>query len=160
MPPYQREEDKPWLNAIIMAGVVGWMIFSFPSNAKLQQQVDEQYPTAALEFMQRQHVNGRIFNTDAWGGYMEWAAPELKPFTDSRTDIFVYNGTFDDYVKTMMIQSPLEVLDKYKFDYVLIEPGHPLEYLLEHSPAWRPKYSDNVAVLFERANAQPVSAVN
>jgi len=160
LPPYQREEDKPWLNAIIMAGVVGWLIFSFPSNAKLQQQVDAQYPTAALVFMQRQHINGRIFNTDAWGGYMEWAAPDLKPFTDSRTDIFVYNETFDNYVKTMLVQSPLEVLDKYKFDYVLIEPDHPLEYLLKHSPAWHPKYSDNVAVLFERANAQPVSAVN
>ena len=72
----------------------------------------------------------------------------------------MYNGTFDDYVKTMLIQSPLEVLDKYKFDYVLIEPGHPLEYLLRHSPEWRPKYSDDVAVLFERATALPVSAVN
>ena len=110
--------------------------------------------------MQRENVSGRIFNTDAWGGYMEWTTPRLKPFTDGRADIFAYNGTFDDYVKTMLIQSPLEVLDKYKFDYVLIEPVHPLEYVLRHSPEWRPKYSDHVAVLFERATAPPVSAVN
>ena len=159
-PPYDPEVDKPWLNAFIMAGVVGWILFTFPSSAKLQRQLDEQFPTAALQFMQQQHVNGRIFNTDAWGGYMEWTAPELKPFTDSRADIFVYNGTFDDYVKTMLIQSPFEVLDKYKFDYVLIEPNHPLEYLLRHSPAWRPVYSDKVAVVFERAATTPVTAVN
>ena len=152
-PPYERDLDKPWLNAFIMAGVAVWMITSFPSNAKLQQDVDENYPTAALEFMQRQHVGGRIFNTDAWGGYMELNTPELKPFTDGRADIFVYNGTFDDYVKAVTIQNPLEVLDKYRIDTVLTEPKQPLAYVLEHSPAWRPVYSDDVAVVFERAAA-------
>jgi hypothetical protein len=150
-PPYERELDKPWLNAGIMAAVLGTLIFFFPSAAQLQQKVDDEYPRAALEFMQRQHINGQIFNQDWWGGYMEWNAPALKPFIDGRADIFVYNGTFDDYVKAVLIQSPFEVLDKYKIDYVLLEPAKPPAYLLEHSSAWRPIYSDKVAVLFERA---------
>jgi hypothetical protein len=79
----------------------------------------------------------------------------LKPFTDGRADIFVYNGTFDDYIKAVMIQAPFEILDKYRIDYVLLEPQQPLGYLLEHSPAWRPIYSDKVAVLFERSAAEP-----
>ena len=49
-PPYERELDKPWLNAGIMAAIVGALIFFFPSAAQLQQKVDEKYPTAALEF--------------------------------------------------------------------------------------------------------------
>ena len=151
--PYDRELDKPWLNAAIMAAVAGLLIFLFPSAAQLQQQVSEAYPTAALEFMQQRHMNGRIFNNDGWGGYMEWTAPDLKPFTDSRADIFVYNGTFDDYIKAVSIQAPLEILDKYKIDYVLFEPKEPLGYVLEHSPAWRPIYSDKVAVLFQRSAA-------
>ncbi len=91
---------------------------------------------------------------------MEWNAPELKPFTDGRADIFVYNGTFDDYVKAVTIQTPFEVLDKYKIDYALLEPATPLTYLLEHSSAWHPIYTDKVAVLFERtpASAAAVSA--
>jgi len=153
--PYRREIDKPWLNAAIMAATVAWIIFSFPSAAQLGQQVSEQYPAAALQFMKQHHLNGRIFNSDAWGGFMEWTDPELKPFTDSRADIFVYNGSFDDYVKAVTIQSPLEVLDKYKFAYVLVEPKQPLTYLLKHSPAWRSIYSDKVAVLFERVAAPP-----
>ena len=48
--PYERELDKPWLNAAIMAAVVGFITFSFPSSAELQRQVDEQYPIAALKF--------------------------------------------------------------------------------------------------------------
>ena len=154
-PPYQREIDKPWLNAVIMAAMVGSVIFYFPSAAKLQQNVDDTYPTAALQFMQRQHLSGRTFNNDGWGGYMEWTAPELKTFIDSRADIFAYNGTLDDYIKVVLIQTPFEILDKYKIDYVLSEPKQPLGYLLEHSPAWRPIYSDKVAVLFERSAAEP-----
>jgi hypothetical protein len=46
--------------------------------------------------MQRQHLNGRIFNEPMWGGYMEWNAPQLRPFIDTRLDMFMYNGTFSD----------------------------------------------------------------
>lgn len=107
-PPYERERDKPWLNAGIMAAIVGSLIFFFPSEAQLQQKVDEKYPRAALEFMQGQHINGRIFNQYLWGGYMEWNAPELKPFIDGRADVFVYKGVLDDHRETTTIEKPLE----------------------------------------------------
>ena len=159
-PPYDRKIDKPSFNATIMAAVVGSLIFFFPSTTQLQQKVDEEYPRAALEFMQRQHLNGRVFNQYVWGGYMEWNAPELKPFTDGRTDIFVYNGAFDDYLKAGSIQTPLEILDKYRIDYVLLQPKRPLGYLLEHSPAWRPIYTDKVAVLLERTPASAGASIS
>ena len=152
-PLYQRELDKPWLNAGIMAAVVGSLIFFFPSAAELQQKVDEQYPTAALQFMQRQHLNGRIFNQYVWGGYMEWNAPELKPFIDGRADIFVYNGVLEDHRKATTIEEPFQILDKYQIDEALLKPEWPLTYLLEHSPAWHMTYSDKVAVLLERVPA-------
>jgi hypothetical protein len=159
-PPYQRDLDKPWLNAAIMAAIVGSMIFFFPSAAQLQQKESEQYPRAALEFMQRQHLNGKIFNLYERGGYIEWNAPELKTFIDGRTDIFVYKGTFDDYLSAIWIRRPFAVLDKYQIDYVLLEPNLPLAYLLEHSPAWRLIYSDKVAVLFERTPATAAVATS
>ena len=149
-PPYERDLDKPWLNAIIIAAVVGALIFFFPSETQLQQKVAEGYPKAALAFMERQNVNGRIFNEYAWGGYMEWNAPQLKTFVDGRADIFIFNGVFDDFLKATAIKHPFEILDKYKIDYVFLRPQEPLNYLLAHSPAWHPIYSDNVAVLFER----------
>jgi hypothetical protein len=33
------------------------------------------------------------------------------------------------------------------------KPVHPLDYILEHSPAWHPIYTGKVAVLFERVPA-------
>ncbi len=153
--PYEPELDKPWLNGAIMAALVGSLIFFYPSAAQLQQRVDREYPAAALEFMQRQHIHGRIFNQYGWGGYMEWTTPELKPFIDGRADIFVYNGTFDDHFHAFMIDKPMEILDKYRIDYVLLAPQEPLTYVLEHSPAWHPIYSDKVAELYGR---QPQTA--
>jgi hypothetical protein len=74
----------------------------------------------------------------------------LRPFIDTRLDIFMYNGAFADKVKISALQAPFEILDKHQFDYVLLKPNQPASYLLEHSATWRPIYTDKVAVLFER----------
>jgi hypothetical protein len=149
-PPYERELDKPWLNAAIIAAVLAGMLYLYPSQAELQAKVDETYPRAALAYMQQHDLNGRIFNRYGWGGYMEWFAPELKPGIDGRADIFVYKGIFMDFLNAMAVQEPLEILDKYQIDYVLVQPKQPFTYVLEHSPGWRVIYSDNIAELFER----------
>ena len=150
LPSYRRERDQPWLNACIMTGIVGTMIFLFPSAAYLQQKIDADFPTAALAFIQQERLQGRIFNEYAWGGYMEWYTPELKPFIDTRGDIFIYNGVIDDYLRVTGNDHSFQLLDKYKIDYVLLSPKRPLIYLLEHSPAWHRIYADKVAALFER----------
>ncbi len=158
-PPYERELDKPWLNAGIIVAILGAMVYFFPSEAQLRQKVDEVYPRAALEFMQRQHINGRIFNRYGWGGYMEWNAPELKPGIDGRADIFVYKGIFNDFLDAMSVKEPFKILDKYKIDYVLVQPKQPLTYVLEHSPDWRVIYSDNIAEVLERTAQMKASTL-
>jgi hypothetical protein len=148
--PYDQQLDKPWLNATIMACIAGALIFFFPSAEQLQKQVALIFPTAAVEFMRNSRLQGRIFNQYGWGGYMEWAAPELHTFVDGRADIFVYNGTLDDHRRATTMEAPLQVMDKYGIQYALLEPHRPLTYLLEHSPGWRIAYADTVAELFER----------
>jgi hypothetical protein len=163
--PYERELDKPWLNAAIMAAVIAGIVVFYPSGAKLQQKVDEVFPTSAIRFLQSRHDQGRIFNQYLWGGYMEWTAPELQTFIDGRADIFVYNGTLDDHRRATTIDAPLEVMNKYKIDYALLQPDRPLTYLIGHSAGWRPIYKDEVAVVFERippgaVTSQPATQAN
>jgi hypothetical protein len=155
--PYDRDLDKPWLNAVVIAGVIVGMGFFFPSAAQLQQKVDDVFPTSAIHFLQQRQVQGRIFNQYLWGGYMEWTAPQLQTLIDGRADIFVYNGVLDDHRRATTIEAPLEVMDKYRIDYALLQPNRPLTYLLEQSAVWRPVYKDKVAVIFERIPATAAS---
>jgi len=152
--PYDAAIDKPWLNAAIMSCAVAAVIFFFPTKHELQVQLDREYPTAAVKFMQSHHLEGRIFNSVEFGGYMEWSSPELKPFIDGREDIFIYNGTFDDYMRTVTLQHPGDVLAKYGIEYILLERAWPLAYVLQGDPSWHLIYSDDVAVLFGRDSAR------
>jgi len=148
---YEREIDKPWLNAIIIAGVIAGLVFVFPSPARLREKVDAKFPTTALAFIEAHQLKGRLFNQYGWGGYIEWNAPEIKPGIDGRADIFVYNGVFTDFLQAMALRDSLATLDKYRIDYVLIGAKEPMAYLLARTPGWQPIYSDKMAVLFERA---------
>jgi len=149
-PPYEAEIDKPWLNAAIIVAVMACIILIFPTEQTLQAQLDREYPKAALEFMQRRGLTGRVFNSVEFGGYMEWNAPELRPFLDGRGDIFVYSGVLDDYTKAVNLQNPGQILNKYGIEYVLLERNWPLAYLLASSSEWHIIYHDNVATLFAR----------
>ena len=150
-PPTGESPNRTWVNAGILAVMVGWIVFSFPTQSELEQQLRERFPAAALEYMQHEQLTGRILNEDWWGGYMEWNMPTMKPFIDSRTDIFVYNGAFDDYISALRIRQPFAVLDKYHINYVLLEPNEPLVYVLKRSSNWQLIYSDNIAVLLKRS---------
>ena len=154
-PDYDPELEKPYLNAILLAGLVVAMIIYFPSESKLQKNVDDEYPKAALAFMQQHHINGRIFNQYKFGGYMELNAPEYKTFIDGRADLYIYAGVFYDYLRASALQHTFEILDKYEVQYVLVDPAEPMVYMLQHSPGWRTIYTDKVAVLIERT-ANPI----
>ena len=156
-PPYNRDLDKPWLNAAIIAALVGAIVVSFPSASQLKHNVDTIYPRAALEFMQRQHIQGRLFNQYGWGGYLEWYAPEYKTFIDGRADIFLYNGVFQDFFAATALSHSEEILDKYNIQYVLLPLKEPLTYFLQHSSSWHTIYSDSVAVLLQRNQANVMS---
>ena len=149
-PPYDARNDKPWLNLAITAAIVAIILGSYPSAAELQERVDGQFPRGALQFMKQRQITGRLFNWYDYGGYIEFYAPAIKTFADGRTDIFVYNHVLDDYQKINTIEEPLELLDKYKIDYVLFPVNKHLTYVLDHSPAWRIIYQDKVVKLYQR----------
>lgn len=91
--------------------------------------------------MKHRHMNGRIFNAAEFGAYIVWNKPEMKPFVD------ICNGSFDDYANVLVMKQPLDVLDKWRIDYVLVGKMWPLVYLLEHTPGWQRIYGHNIAVL-------------
>lgn len=151
-PPYERDLDKPWLNAAIIVATIAAIIYFLPSETQLRQQLDSEYPTAALAYMKQHQLNGRIFHLCEYGGFIEWDAPEIKTFVDGR-ELFAQPGLeeiYEDSVRVIAMRRPFEVLDKYQIEYVLLESSQPTLYLLKHSADWQLIYSDNVASLYQR----------
>ena len=153
---YDPKKDKPWLNLAMTASILGLVLWAYPSTSQLQNSVDAHFPRTALQFMQQKQIGGRVFHFYDYGGYIEWNAPTVRTFADGRADIFIYNGVFDDYLKVNRIEQPLELLDKYRIDYVLFPVDKHLCYVLDHSAGWRMIYEDKVAKLYQRVPEKPI----
>jgi hypothetical protein len=155
---YDAQKDKPWLNLALTVAIAGMIVRAYPSAAQLQENIDSQFPRDALRFMQQRQISGPLFHYYDFGGYLEWNAPALKTFADGRADIFVETGVLDDYLKINQVDQSLELLDKYKIDYVLFPVDKHLTYLLDHSVGWRPIYADKVVKVFQRVPAVAASS--
>lgn len=159
VPPYRRAIDKPILNALVMAGILVFMIRAFPSTAQLRQSIAKEYPADILPYLKSHSLSGRVMNDYSWGGYLCWKDRNFKEFIDSRADIFVYAGVFQDYIKLIGLKNSQAVLDKYGIRYVLFPRNEPLTVALEQNPNWRVAFRGNLSVLFERVGPTPKPAV-
>jgi len=101
-----------------------------------------------------------VFNRYMWGGYLIFFCRDVKPFVDGRTDIFEYTGVLKDYLDAEQLKDSLQIMDKYRIHYVLLPPDYPLAYLLKNNTGWKVIFTDDVAMIFERASLpQAVPAV-
>jgi len=151
------ERELPVLNAALLIGMVALIVRSVPAEANLQRRIVSEFPSAALGYFVHEPRDGRLFNAYDFGGFIEWNAPSVKTFADGRTDIFVYNGVFDDYLRIVLLRNSLDLLRRYDIRYVLYPPGAPFAYLLDHSDRWRVLYADGVARLYERVSGAGAS---
>jgi len=136
-----------------MATVMAIVVLRFPTNQQLQLQIDQFFPSAAVQYLNAHPQQGNMFNQYEWGGYLEWKEPALRTFIDSRTDIFEYKGVLQDYVAISAVDYSQELLDKYQTAYVLYSAESSLSYFLSQSPLWECVYRDKQAVIFRRVRS-------
>jgi len=162
-PPYRPEDETPRVNAMVLAVIIGLMVFFWPREAKVRKSIEETYPAGILPYLAAHAPQGNVLNFYLWGGYLGWHDPELKDFIDSRVDIFEYQGVLKDYLDLLgadnLQRRPDAILDKYRIRYVLFPPsdsknplhlGGGLVYVLEHDPHWKTIYKDRICVLLEK----------
>jgi hypothetical protein len=159
VPPYRAEIDTPLINALAILLMVGGMVHYWPTSAKLQGLVDQQYPAEVLPYLRAHPPAGPMLNFYIWGGYLGWNDRNVRVFVDSRVDIFEYAGVFADYIDLLGLKQPKSILDKYKIRYVLFPHSEPLTYVLEHDPEWKVVFKGGISVLLERAGEASTSPV-
>lgn len=110
------------------------------------------YPVYAVNYIEQHHLlnNAKLLNLYSWGGYLIYRG--VHPFIDGRTDIYLENDTFRNYLamENMWWNGP-SLLDSYRFTVVLFPPGSVLATYLSHQPNWQIAYQDQTAEVFVKA---------
>lgn len=151
--PPQSTRDLPihWRQGI-NALLVGLLTMAALLNAwqvSRPEQVDENYPLGAVNWLRENRPTGRLFNSYNWGGYLIWALPEYPVFIDGRADLYG-NDLLDQWHSVVNNrQESLAILDKWQVKTILLEPGWPvIDTLL--TQGWAIAYKDATAIILIR----------
>jgi hypothetical protein len=112
------------------------------------------YPTAVVDYL-RSHpdaVRGEMFNYFLWGGYLEFALPERKPFIDSRNDSYGIGLVREFRIANEPKPGWETVFTKYNVGWTILPVQHPLNRILELSPHWTRVFSNQQALVFSRVS--------
>lgn len=141
------------LNVVILALVValaGWKV-SLPLGRAFNEQVQgETLPVGAVEWIERERPEGRMFNRYRWGGYLIWRLwPEYQVFVDGRTDLYG-DEVLEDYVEIATAgPRAMELLEAYGVTWAVIWPEDALGTLLA-CEGWELGYEDGVSAVWVR----------
>jgi hypothetical protein len=147
---YDPKHERRLVNVAVIAAVAVMIGLGFPSEQRLSREMSEIFPVGAMNYLRTYPQKGNIFNQYEWGGFLEWNTPQIRPFIDSRTDIFEYNGVLNDYVAISTFNDTQALLDKYQISYVLYPAHTPLAYFLGNSALWECIYQDNQSIIYRR----------
>jgi hypothetical protein len=137
-----------------VVGALGVLIFA--QFGALQHNFNaEHVPVQAVEFLNKEHVAGNMFNNDEFGDYIIYAAwPKYKVFIDGRTDMYGA-ARVKEYLKISQAASGWEsVAEKYQITWVLHDRNSALSKVLLERKDWRLIYSDSIANIFVKAVPQ------
>jgi hypothetical protein len=154
VPRYERDKDRPILNAVGLAIMLAVIIRNFPSQTELLQKVGKTYPVAAVEYLNHHSVPGPMYNTYGFGGYLILSrGPEHKVFMDGRSELYERGGVLADYHEIADIRpGALSMLHKYGIQSCLLNHDEALATVLGALPEWQKVYEDSTSVLFVRRN--------
>lgn len=107
------------------------------------------YPIAAVNYIEQHQLlkKGKLLNLYSWGGYLIYRG--ISPFIDGRTDIYLENNTFSNYLamENMNWNGP-SLINNYGFKVVLFPPGSVMATYLSHQSDWSDVYEDGTAEVF------------
>lgn len=108
------------------------------------------YPVLAVNWLKEQKSLPRnLLNAYQWGGYLIYSG--VPTFVDGRTDIFLQNSIFSDYLSMSRVWwNTSELLNQYKINLVLFPSGDPIITYLEDDSGWHIVYRDTNSEIMER----------
>jgi len=110
----------------------------------------EMFPTAMIHAHEQEILHSRLLTTDQWADYLIYLHPEQKVFVDGRSD-FYGPQIGNEYLRLMGgLPGWEKVIEKYRFDMVLIPLDTAAAQLLRQRSEWRIQAEDGRHVLLVR----------
>ncbi|HWR58206.1 MAG TPA: hypothetical protein VN328_04885 [Thermodesulfovibrionales bacterium] len=113
---------------------------------------EDVFPDRAIAFLDKNNIQGRMFNSYGLGGYIIWHAPERKVFIDGRNRRLYSTDLDYSYLEMFKKHDAWkEAENRWGFDYVLLEynprtksfPKHLMENM-----DWALVYWDNHSIVY------------
>ncbi len=113
------------------------------------------YPCKALEFIKKEKITGRFFNTYEWGGFLLWQLPQSTFFIDGRMPAWRHSsgiGPYQIYLETVRTEGNWKgLLSTTQTEYILITPGTFLDIALQKdNTVYKQRYRDTVSVIYSK----------
>jgi hypothetical protein len=143
------------VNIVLISFALGIAVRSVSASfrdAELETAKRAELPVDAVAYLREQGVRGQLFNTYDWGGYVIHALPDVPVFVDGRSDLYGADFLYKPYLFIAGGGPGWEAhLDSYRVGTVLVRRTDGLAKVLGESRSWRSAYSDDLAIVFERA---------
>lgn len=172
----QRHWELPSISGLIGVGTAGlallWLVSGQWQHRRGDVKVEPIYPEAAIQFLVDSGLQGRMFNSYEYGGYLLWRlSPRIKVFIDGRG---INELIYDHHEKIRLASNSLVeghkeyeyLLNSYKIDYIIqpIYDGYgnvqPLMKVILANEEWLPIYLDRQVYILVRRNDKNSDIVN
>jgi hypothetical protein len=153
--------DRPrvWQIALPVAAVLcgGLRLAPFPlsGNAFLYLTNLDSFPVEAMNLIETNQIEGKVFSLYNWGGYIDWRTQgRMQVFIDGRAGTVFDEKTYRQYLQVVHLHDRWEdVIEESGADFLLWPRRYPKQIEgLRRSGRWRSLYSDHVATLLARAD--------
>jgi hypothetical protein len=122
--------------------------------APLTRASDRVTPRTALAAAREAGVAGPVFNSEAFGGYLDFVG--VPSFIDGRAELFGNSFLADDVAAERGDAAALtRLLDRYRIGWALLVPQAGAVAVFDRLAGWRRVYADRFAVVFARGQATP-----
>ncbi len=106
----------------------------------------DKIPRKAADFVIRENIRGRMFNSYKLGGYLIWRlSPERKVFLDGRASLY------QDLFRRRSAYNVEQMIDYYGADYLIVDYQEKMPFSLEYEPEpkkWALVFWDDAARVY------------
>ena len=132
-----------WIALAVAALALSGSAIAWPSDFP-----SELFPINMIHAHEQEILHARVLTTDQWADYLIYLHPEQRVFVDGRSDF--YGSELGDPFLQVMGGLPgwEKVIEKYRFNLVLIPVDTAASQLLKQRPEWRVEADDGKHILF------------